>query len=137
MKAVVRRVRLLAALVLLGGSLWCTPLAVGTVSAQYDPLNEVCQSGSASSKSSSCQSRTVNNPLIGANGLLHKVSRIIAMVGGLSAVIVMIVAGLNYMTTNGDAQKVSHAKDIIRGALIGLVIIALAQGIIEFVMSRI
>jgi ABC-type multidrug transport system permease subunit len=41
---------------------------------------------------------------------------------GLIFIILIIVAGFNFMTAGGDEQKVTKAKDSIRRAIIGLII---------------
>ena len=59
------------------------------------------------------------------------------MVAGIAAVIVIIVSGIRYMTSGGDSQKVSSAKNTMIGAIAGLLIIVLAQTIITFIVKRI
>ena len=50
-------------------------------------------------------------------------------------VILMILAGYNWMTAGGDEQKVTKAKDTIRAAIIGLIIIVAAYAITFFVFK--
>ena len=56
---------------------------------------------------------------------------------GLVAVVVIIIGGINYMTSSGDAGKVKKAKDTILYGVIGLVICVLAFAIVNFVISNI
>ncbi len=56
---------------------------------------------------------------------------------GLACVIVMIIGGVNYMTSSGDTAKVKKAKDTILYGLIGLVVCVLAFAIVNFVISSI
>lgn len=49
-----------------------------------------------------------------------------AIFGGLLAVIMLIYAGYRYMTSYGDPEKISDAKDIIEKALMGLALLILA-----------
>lgn len=107
-------------------------LAPATVSAA-DILSDACQSAP---DSEACKSRTTTNPITGPNGLLFKVSATIATFAGIVAVIVVIISGFRYMTSNGDSQKTASAKNALIGALVGLAIIALAQTIIAFVVGR-
>lgn len=53
---------------------------------------------------------------------------------GLVCVIVMIIGGVNYMTSSGDAGKVKKGKDTILYGLIGLVICALAFALVNWVI---
>lgn len=56
---------------------------------------------------------------------------------GVIAVILIIYAGVLWMTAQGESEKVDKAKDILREAIIGLVIIFLAYGIASFAVNAI
>ena len=62
-----------------------------------------------------------------------------AVVGVLAlvCVIVIIIGGVNYMTSSGDAGKVKKAKDTILYGVIGLVVCVLAFAIVNFVITNI
>jgi hypothetical protein len=49
----------------------------------------------------------------------------------------IMVSGFRYITSGGDAQKISSAKNTLVGAIIGLVVIVLARVIITFVLSKV
>ena len=51
----------------------------------------------------------------------------------LVCVIVIIIGGVNYMTSSGDAGKVKKAKDTILWAVIGLIIAVLTFAIVNLV----
>lgn len=53
---------------------------------------------------------------------------------GLVCVVVMIIGGVNYMISSGDAGKVKKAKDTILYGLIGLVVCVLAYALVNFVI---
>ena len=72
------------------------------------------------------------------NDLTNDVTAIInAVIGvlGLVCVVVMIIGGINYMTSSGDAGKVKKAKDTILYGLIGLIVCVLAFAIVNWVIS--
>ena len=74
------------------------------------------------------------------NTLVSNVTAIInAVIGvlGLVCVVVMIIGGVNYMTSSGDAGKVKKAKDTILYGLIGLVVCVLAFALVNFVIVNI
>ena len=56
---------------------------------------------------------------------------------GIVAVVVIIIGGVSYMTSAGDAGKVKKAKDTILYGLIGLIVVALAFAIVNFVIGNI
>ena len=76
----------------------------------------------------------------GSQNVSDTITNIInAIVGilGLVCVIVMIIGGVTYMTSGGDAGKVKKGKDTILYGLIGLVICALAYVLVNFVIVNI
>ena len=56
---------------------------------------------------------------------------------GFVCVVVMIIGGVNYMTSAGDSGKVKKAKDTILYGLIGLIVCALAFALVNFVIGTI
>jgi len=56
---------------------------------------------------------------------------------GVLAVILIIYAGFLWMTAGGDSGKVDKAKDYIKNAVIGMVIILAAYIITSFVLNQI
>ncbi len=58
-------------------------------------------------------------------------------IAGIVAVIVIIIGGLRYITSNGDASGIQSAKNTILYAVVGLVVIIAAAGITGFVLSNV
>lgn len=56
---------------------------------------------------------------------------------GLACVIIIIIGGVQYMTSSGDSGKVKKAKDTILYGVIGMVICVLAFAITQFVIGAI
>jgi hypothetical protein len=71
-----------------------------------------------------------------ANGLVAKIINIFSWVVGIVAVIMIIFGGFRYITSGGNDNNVSSAKNTILYAIIGLVIVAFAQFIVKFVLER-
>lgn len=95
--------------------------------------NDVCEGlGSISSGNNNCG----NAPGPSVNKIVTVVVNLISIVAGVIAVIMIIVAGFNYITSSGDPTKISHAKDSLIYAMIGLVIVALAQFIVQYALAR-
>ena len=75
----------------------------------------------------------------GADGLQALVIRVInifSIIVGIVAVIMIIVGGLKYITSGGESSNVSGAKNTIIYAIIGLIVVALAQFIVRFVLGN-
>lgn len=62
---------------------------------------------------------------------------ILSAIVGIAAVIVIIISGLRFITSNGDASNVATARSGIIYAVVGLIIVALAQFIVHFVLGKI
>lgn len=73
------------------------------------------------------------NLLDSVTGIINSVIAIL----GFVCVVVMIVGGVNYMTSAGDTNKVTKAKNTILYGLIGLVICVLSFAIVNFVINNI
>ena len=61
----------------------------------------------------------------------------IIIVSGTVAVIFVLIGGVNYMTSSGDAGKLEKAKKTILYAVIGLAICALAFAIVNWTVDTI
>lgn len=104
----------------------------------YDPLSTACSSGGAAKQSSACdKSVDGKDPITGPNGILHKITVFVAMIAGIAAVIMMLVGGIQYVTSNGDAQQAADARGTIISGLVGLAVVAAAGGILIFVISKV
>lgn len=71
------------------------------------------------------------------NNLIETIVNILTTVVGILAVIFIIVGGYRYITSGGDSGKVTSARNTIVYALIGLIIVALAQIIVRFVLNKV
>jgi len=60
----------------------------------------------------------------------------LSVIVGITAVIMIIIGGFKYVTSTGDANNVSSAKNTILYAIVGLVVVALAQIIVRFVLHK-
>ncbi len=76
-------------------------------------------------------------PEVRINSTITKIINYLSLVGGILAVIFLIVGGYKYITSGGDANKTSSAKSTIVYALIGLVVVVLAQVVVRFVLNRV
>lgn len=69
--------------------------------------------------------------------LAEKIINIFSWIVGLISVIMIIYGGFKYITSSGNDANVTSAKNTILYAIIGLVIVALSQIIVRFVISRV
>ena len=69
--------------------------------------------------------------------LVHIIINLLSVVVGLVAVIMIIVGGLRYITSGGSDTSVTGAKNTILYAIIGLIIVAFAQIMVRFILSKV
>jgi hypothetical protein len=125
---------------LLGLCLFASPLQA----AAYQPFGSLNCGSAGRSKSAVCSTNSNKDPISGPDGVLAHITNIVAFVAGAAAVIVIIVAGLRFITSGSDLSTnsrtdtdVENAKRTLANALIGLAIIALSRSIILFVLGKI
>ena len=73
--------------------------------------------------------------LFGATGIFTTVTNVLLFIIGAISVIMIIIGGLRYIVSGGDASKVSAAKNTILYAVVGIVVALLAYAIINFVIG--
>lgn len=112
-------------------------LCVPATALAYNPLHTACDAGGGAKQQSSACSAGTSDPITGSHGILRKISTIVAIIAGIAAVIILIAGGLEYVTAAGDPQKAAGARNTIIGAIVGLIIIAAAEGIIVFVLNTV
>lgn len=71
------------------------------------------------------------------NAFLRDIVNIILFVLGAIAVIMIVIGGVKYTTSNGDSSAVKSAKDTILYSVIGLVVAIMAYAIVNFVLASI
>lgn len=91
-----------------------------------------CASGGVDSTGDQQQDTSVET----VNNLAKTVINIFSWVVGIISVIMVIVGGFQYITSGGDSGKVTNAKNTIMYALIGIVIVALSQIMVQFVLEK-
>lgn len=70
------------------------------------------------------------------NEIVHTIVNLLSAIVGIVAVIMIIVGGFRYITSGGNDTSVTAAKNTILYAVIGLVIVALAQVLVRFTLSK-
>lgn len=71
------------------------------------------------------------------NNIIRIAIRLFQVIVGLISVVMIIVGGLKYITSGGDSGSVGSAKNTILYALVGIVVVALAEIIVQFVLNRV
>lgn len=71
------------------------------------------------------------------NDMIKRAIQIFQVIVGLISVFMLIYGGLKYITSGGESAGITSAKNTILYAAIGLVVVGLAQVIVQFVLNRV
>lgn len=104
------------------------PLSVVALQGQSDACAGLDQLGGTSCGNNAGQSAIGN--------VIQNVVSIISYIAGAVAIIMIIISGIRFTTSGGDSNSVSSAKTTLVYALIGVVIAALAQVLVHFVLNK-
>ena len=103
-------------------------VAVSPVVSAVD-IYQACKPGDTSVV---CQAKNET----GAEDLVKNIINILLTVASVIAVIMIIVGGIRYSTSNGDSASLSAAKNTILYSLIGLIIAVFAYPIVQYVYDK-
>ena len=117
--------RIFLAIAVLGMTLGVVGLAPQMVAAdsKQDVLNGVNAAGNQDGPS--------------LNSIITNVVNIMSMIVGILAVIMIIYAGFRYVSSGGDSSGISGAKNTLIYAIVGLIVVAMAQFIVQFVLKKV
>ncbi len=138
--------------VLLTLSILLTPVvlapSVFAAGPQVDPLEDVCKSAPTDREPpSACveKKNTIggnsqaddSNPLFGPEGIMTKIINILSLIVGIVAVIGIMTAGLRFITSGSNPQQVTVAREMVLYAIVALLVAALAQVLVRFVIGKV
>jgi hypothetical protein len=68
--------------------------------------------------------------------VIRAVLQILSWIAGVVAVFMVLLSGLKYITSGGDSSGIAGAKQALIYAIVGVIIVALSQVIVRFVIGR-
>jgi hypothetical protein len=90
-----------------------------------------------------CNENSGKDPLTGNNGVLADVTKVIAFIAGVAAIIVILMSAMRFALSGSDISTnsrtdtdVESARHTLVNALIGLAIIVMARQLILFVLGK-
>lgn len=83
-----------------------------------------------------CADPGASDPGATVDNIIKLVINIFSLIVGVVSVIMIIIGGLKYITSGGDSGNITGAKNTILYAIIGLVVVALAQVVVKFVLQK-
>jgi len=75
--------------------------------------------------------------LFGPGGLWNRILSTFTFIIGAVAVLMIVIGGLRYVTSNGEPAQLTSAKNTILYAAVGLVLAVMANAIVNFVLTNI
>ena len=95
-----------------------------------DAKSEVCSGiGSVPDGSGACSDQN--------SGTINNVLKAVVNILSVVAVIMIIIAGYKYITSNGESGQIASAKTTLVYAIVGILIVAFSQVIVQFVLDRV
>lgn len=114
------------------------PVAVpAAVYAQSEIEKGLCAGTQLNANDTSCDPANDTEANDRINNILRTIIHLFSLVVGIVSVIMIIIGGFKYITSGGNDSNVAGAKNTIVYAIIGLVVVALAQFIVRFVLSKV
>ena len=113
-------------------------LLVAPMQAAYAADIDNCvKTGSNLELDPSCSNPDVSQGEETVNQTITNVINIFSVIVGIVAVIMLIYGGFRYVTSGGDSGNIGNAKNTILYAIVGLVIVAIAQAVVQFVLGSV
>lgn len=91
--------------------------------------------GGIQSGADSARGADQTSELFGQAGIFRTITNVLLFVLGAISVIMIIVGGLRYVVSGGNATAVTAAKNTILYAIVGVIVALLAYAIVNFVLD--
>ena len=129
-----KRIQYLLSSMLVGIALFAPVGAFAATATEPNIEGSLCSGANLTTESKDCSTDPAGQTV---NEIIATVINIFSFIVGVIAVIMIIIGGIKYITSGGDSNNISSAKTTIIYAIIGLVVVALAQIIVRFVLQRV
>lgn len=122
-----------------GFTLMAVPIALPAIAHAAADINNCLAQGSGLSVTSGggCTNPGTAGGTGKINTLITDIINIFSAIVGVISVIMIIVGGFQYITSGGDTGKVGTAKTTIIYAIVGLIVVAFAQFLVQFVLNKV
>lgn len=121
-----KRLTLIATLLVaavLGAALLAPVASVGAL----DPLADICNDNSANTV---CENQDEN-----AESFIKTLVNVLLFIVGTLSVIMIIVSGIFYVISSGDAGRVAKAKNTLMYSIVGLVVAFIAYAVVNWILT--
>lgn len=103
--------------------------------ASASPASEIKNGVNAAGGNETTTDANGNTVTVTLGDRLKTIVNIMLYVLGAIAVIMIVIGGIKYTTSNGDSSSITSAKNTILYAVVGLVVAVMAYAIVNFVVG--
>lgn len=99
--------------------------------------DSLCAGANLNVKDTTCPAGSGEEAADTINNTIALVINTFSVIVGVISVIMIIFGGLRYIISGGESSNVASAKNTIIFAVVGLIVVALSQFIVRFVLQRV
>ena len=93
----------------------------------------ICSKENGSDNSVYCQNKDSGEGQV--NGIIKTIVEVLLMAVGAISIIMIVIGGILFALSSGDAQKAAKARSTILYAVVGLIVSIFASAIVNFVFD--
>lgn len=93
----------------------------------------ICSKENGSDNSVYCQNKDSGEGQV--NGIIKTIVEVLLMAVGAISIIMIVIGGILFALSSGDAQKAAKARSTILYAVVGLIVSVFASAIVNFVFD--
>ena len=94
---------------------------------------DICSKENGSDNSVYCQNKDKGEGQV--NGIIKTIVEVLLMAVGAISIIMIVIGGILFALSSGDAQKAAKARSTILYAVVGLIVSIFASAIVNFVFD--
>lgn len=107
------------------------------VAAIWQPQSVVAASGIEQVRQGAKSAQTGDDSTSDIPSMVQRVVNVMLFVLGAVAVIMIVLGGIKFTTSNGNPEQIKSAKNTIMYSVVGLVVAIMAYAIVNFVVTQI
>ena len=95
---------------------------------------DICSKENGSDNSVYCQNKDKGEGQV--NGIIKTIVEVLLTAVGAISIIMIVIGGIMFALSSGDAQKAAKARNTVLYAVVGLAVSLFASAIVNFVFNR-
>lgn len=103
--------------------------------AAWNPFGGIECNGRAQNSTVCADRSQTEDTISGADGIIIRIANIMAAIGGMIAIIIIVLSGLRFVQSGGSSEDITGARRALIYAIVGLVVIAIARLLVQLIVS--